>query len=130
MTRQNISSGTPWEARFGYSRAVRVDDRIVVAGTIAVDDQGKLLHPQDAAAQANIILDRIESALAEAGSNLKEVVSLRTYITSMANAEDIGLTFKERLGDTAPVSTMVVVAALFADALVEIEAEAILKSGL
>lgn len=129
MTRQNISSGTPWEARYGYSRAVRVDDRIVVAGTIAVDEQGSLRHPNDAAAQAKIILDRIESALVEAGSGLQDVVSLRTYITRMEDAQDIGLTFKEHLGDIAPVSTMVVVAGLFADALVEIEAEAILNSG-
>ena len=129
MTRQNISSGTPWEAKFGYSRAVRVHDRIVVAGTIAVDAAGALLHPDDAAAQATTILDRIEAALEQAGSSLKDVVSLRTYITHMDDANDIGLIFKNRLDGTMPISTMVVVAELFAQARVEIEAEAIVGSG-
>ena len=128
MARQNISSGTPWEARYGYSRAVRVDNHIVVAGTIAADSQGGLLHPDDPAGQVNCILDRIEAALQEAGARLCEVISLRTYITRMEDAETIGLTFKQRFGDTAPVSTMVVVTGLFADALVEIEAEAIIQS--
>ena len=124
MTRQNISSGTPWETRFGYSRAVRIGNRVLVAGTIAVDAQGGLLHPADASAQAGAILDRIEAALKQADASLQDVVSLRTYITRMEDAEAIGLTLKHRLGETGPTSTMVVVSALFADARVEIEAEA------
>ncbi|MAT80201.1 MAG: hypothetical protein CMJ29_04285 [Phycisphaerae bacterium] len=128
MHRQNISSGTPWESRYGYSRAVRMENRILVAGTIAVDTEGILLHPEDAAGQTTVILDRIESSLNKAGATLKDVVGLRTYITDMDDSDEIGLTFKTRFGNTGPVSTMVVVAGLFANARVEIEAEAIIQS--
>lgn len=129
MARQNISSGTPWEARFGYSRAVRIDDRIIVAGTIAVDSEGRLQHEDDPTGQAHMILDRIEAALEQAGADLQDVVSLRTYITRLEDADSIGLVFKERLDGINPTSTMVVVSALFADARVEIEAEALVGSG-
>ena len=128
MTRQNISSGAPWEVQFGYSRAVRIKDRIIVSGTIAVDEAGRLLYPDDPAGQVGVVFDRIETAIRSAGGTLQDVVSLRIYITTMEDAEAIGHAFKQRLGNINPVATMVAVAALFADARVEIEAEAAVPS--
>ncbi len=128
MDRQNISSGTPWESLYGYSRAVRIGNRILLSGTIAVNESGILQHPNDPRGQTNRILDKISAALREAGAGLVDIIQLRISTTHLDHADAIGRSFNKRLGDTRPVSTMDVVAKLFADALVEIEAEAFIQS--
>ena len=129
MARQNISSGTPWEDQVGYSRAVRVGDRIFVTGTIGADAQGVLLSPGDPYAQAIDALDKIEQAITDAGGCLDDIVRTRIYITDMEHADQVGRAHGERLGDIRPCCTMVVVKCLFAEALVEIEADAVLVPG-
>ncbi|MEE3001142.1 MAG: RidA family protein [Planctomycetota bacterium] len=129
MTRQNISSGTPWEDQVGYSRAVRAGDRIFVTGTIGADAQGTILAPGDPYRQAMDALDKIEQAVTDAGGSLDDLVRTRIYITDMDHADEVGRAHGERLGRVKPCCTMVVVSCLFADALVEIEADAVLVPG-
>ena len=122
---ERFSSGGAWEARFGYSRAVRAGSLVLVAGTTAIDEDGVVRGIGDAAAQTAYVLDRIEAALALAGARMEDVVQTRMFVTDMSRAEEIGRAHGERFADHPPVSTMVAVAALIDPRmLVEIEAVA------
>ena len=124
---ERFSSGGAWEARFGYSRAVRAGDLVLVAGTTAIDEDGIVRGIGDAAAQTAFVLDRIEAALALAGARMEDVVQTRMFVTDMSRAEEIGRVHGERFADHPPVSAMVQVAALIDPRmLVEIEAVAYL----
>lgn len=124
--RNRIGSGAPWESEVGYSRAVRVGDRVVVAGTTGVGDDGKAVGP-DAYSQATRALEIIERALLEAGSSLHDVVRTRLFVTNIArDGEAVGRAHGEAFSNIRPASTMVEVSALISEELVvEIEAEAI-----
>ncbi|MCB0546853.1 MAG: aldo/keto reductase, partial [Phaeodactylibacter sp.] len=74
MRRQLISSGAPWEATVGYSRAVKVGGQVFVSGTTAVDEQGAIVGKEDAYAQAKFILEKIGKALQAAGASFGDVV--------------------------------------------------------
>ncbi|HEX3334361.1 MAG TPA: RidA family protein [Acidimicrobiales bacterium] len=122
--RQRVTSGSPFEPTIGFSRAVRVGDRVVVSGTGPVVPGGTC--PDDAGEQARRCFEIIEGALAEAGASLRDVVRTRMYITSREDADAVGAVHGERLGAVRPAATMVVVAELLDPAWkVEIEAEAV-----
>ena len=122
--RLNVGSGGPWEARVGYSRAVRVGPNVWVAGSTAMTPEG-LVGEGDPYRQAVQAFRTIEAALAKAGAGLADVVATRMYVTDMANWEAVGRAHGELFGSIRPAATMVQVAALIDPRmLVEIEAQA------
>jgi len=122
--RQNVSSGSPFEATIGFSRAVRVGDRVVVSGTAPIWPDGSC--DPDPAVQARRCLEIIIGALAEVGSQPKHVVRTRMFITDAGYGDAVGRAHGEVFGDVRPAATLVVVAALLDPRwVVEIEAEAV-----
>jgi enamine deaminase RidA (YjgF/YER057c/UK114 family) len=123
--RHHISSGSPFEPTIGFSRAVRVGDRVIVSGTGPVVPTGRC--PVGAGDQARRCFEIIAAALAESGASLDHVVRTRMYITSAGDADAVGAVHGDVLGHVRPAATMVVVAGLLDPAWkVEIEAEAVL----
>jgi enamine deaminase RidA (YjgF/YER057c/UK114 family) len=126
--RQLVSSGSPYEEPIGFSRAVRVDDRVLVAGTAPIWPDGSC--DPDPEAQATRCLAIILEALAAAGASPDDVVRTRSYLVAAADWEAVGRAHGRVFRSVRPASTMVVVAALLDDRWrVEIEAEAIVGSG-
>jgi enamine deaminase RidA (YjgF/YER057c/UK114 family) len=125
MERRLISSGSPYERVVGFSRAVRVDGRVVVAGTAPVMAEGGE-PPADAYGQARRCLEIIAAALAEAGASLADVVRTRVYLTRTADFEEVGRAHGEAFSEIRPANTTLTVAELVDPRwLVEIEAEAV-----
>ena len=123
--RRLISSGGPFEATVGYSRAVVVGDACWVAGTTDAGPDGRSLHPGDAGAQARAALDIIERALAEAGFGLADVVRTRLFVTDISRAAEVTAVHGAVFGEIRPAATLLEVGALIDPSLlVEIEAEA------
>ena len=126
--RQRVSSGTAYEARVGYSRAVRVGASVFVSGTTALRD-GVLVGAGDAAAQTRQILGNIAWALGQAGASLADVVRCRIYVTDIAVWPEVGDELGRAFGEIRPANTLVAVSALVDPAmLVEIEVDAIVGS--
>ena len=121
--RQRVSSGSPYEPTIGFSRAVRVGDRVVVSGTAPVWPDGSC--DPDPGTQARRCLEIIEAALAEAGASLRDVVRTRMFLTDVAYVTAVSNAHGEAFGEIRPAATMVIVAGLVdARWKVEIEAEA------
>jgi enamine deaminase RidA (YjgF/YER057c/UK114 family) len=126
MTRRRVGSGGPWEARGGYSRAIVVGDACWVSGTTDAGPDGRARHPGDVSAQADSVLDTIETALVSAGFTMAEVVRTRMYVTGIETAAGPLLEVHgRRFRDALPAATMVEVARLIEPSLlVEIEVDA------
>lgn len=123
--RTQYTSGTPWEPKVGYSRAVRVGPRIYVSGTTATAADGSVVGLGDAYAQTMQALDNIERALAALGSRREDIVRLRIFVTDLGDFDAIARALHERFAEIRPANTLVRVAGLVDEALrVEIEADA------
>ncbi|MEO9152985.1 MAG: RidA family protein [Lapillicoccus sp.] len=123
--RQRVGSGGPWEERFGYCRALRVGEVILVAGCTSTID-GRVRHPDDPGAQLRAAVDTAMAAVTELGGGWADVVRTRIYVTDRGDCDAVGVAHGEAFGAHPPVATMVIVAGLLdPDMRVEIEVEAI-----
>ena len=128
MDRQRVNTGTEWEPRVGYSRAVRVGDRILVSGTTATDDDGNPFAPGDPEAQTRRALEIVVDAIEEAGGAREDVVRTRMYVTDADDWEAVGDVHGEFFGDVRPAATLVEVSSLVGpEYVVEVEAEAVVS---
>jgi enamine deaminase RidA (YjgF/YER057c/UK114 family) len=127
MSRQNIASGTPWEALAGYSRAVRVGQTVYVSGTTAADETGAVQHIGDPAGQARYILAKIERALAEAGATLHDVVRTRVFVRNIEDWEAVARAHGDVFKNIRPANTLVRAELINPEMLVEIEVEAVVS---
>ncbi|MBC7508021.1 MAG: RidA family protein [Ferruginibacter sp.] len=126
--RKQTGSGSPWEDIVGYSRAVRVDNIIEVAGTAAMDGD-ILVGEGDVYVQTKFIFQKIEKALQQLGSSLNDVVRTRMFVTNITDWEKVGKAHGEFFATIKPVATMVEVQRLITDALlIEIEVTAIIST--
>ena len=125
MHRRLISSGAAFEDRVGYSRAVRVGDRVWVSGTAPIMP-GDADPPPGAYEQAKVCLGIIERALAEAGASMDDVVRTRIYVTDASLIDDVGRAHGEAFAKARPATTGIVTQLLDPRWRVEIEAEAVI----
>lgn len=127
MERKRISSGTEWESKVGYSRAVQVGSQVHISGTTATNDDGDVVGKDDAYEQTRKALQNIEDALRETDASLEDVVRTRIFVTDIDEWEMIGEAHGEVFGDVRPTTSMVEVNRLIDPALlVEVEAVAII----
>jgi isochorismate pyruvate lyase len=127
MPRTNISTGSDWEPIVGYSRAVRVGNQVVVAGTAPVAEGGGTHAPGDAYAQAKRCLEIILKALEDAGASAQDVVRTRMFVTDISRWQEYGRAHGEVFGDVRPATSMLEVKGLIEpDMLIEIEADAVI----
>lgn len=127
MTRERIPAGNKWDPIIGFSRAIKIDNHIVVAGTTAVDKEGNVVGINDPHKQTVFIIRKIEEALNGLGASLKDVVRTRVYTTNIDYWDEIGRAHGEFFKEIRPTSTIIEVQRLIVDdMIVEIEADAII----
>jgi isochorismate pyruvate lyase len=126
MDVQRSFSSTPWEKQIGYCRAVRAGNHVYVTGTAPFADDGTVVAPGDAYAQARRCIEIVCKALADLGTDVKHVVRTRMFVTDITRWREYGRAHREAFGDHPPATTMVEVKALIdPEMLIEIEAEAV-----
>lgn len=124
---QKISSGTEWEEKVSYSRAVKVGNQVFISGTTAVDESGKVIGKGNLYEQTRQCLLNIENALIKAGAKRNHIVRTRTFITDMEQWKSFGKAHGEFFDGINPAATLVEVKALIdPDLLVEIEVDAVI----
>ncbi len=124
--RKSVSSGTHWEEIAGFSRAVRVDNRILVSGTTATGPDGTVVGAGDPAAQMRYIIDKIEAAITSLGGSLRDVVRTRIYVRHITDWEPVARVHGERFGAIRPANTLIEARMVGDTYLVEMEAEAVI----
>jgi len=125
--RVKYSSGVIWEDLVGYSRAVKIYDRILISGTTSIVD-GKIIGDGDPYLQTKTIIDKLKTVLHQAGSRLEDIVRLRVYVTDILRWEEVGRALGESFKKIKPAQTLVAVSALVdPKMMVEIEAEAVIS---
>ena len=126
--RQLYCSGGPWEDAFGYSRALRTGDRIIVSGCTAMVD-GEVMGKGDADAQMRLALDNALEALTALGGTLGDVIRTRIYVVDRQHVDAVGRVHGERFAEVRPAATMILASGLLdEEMLVEVEVEARVRS--
>nr|WP_283193151.1 aldo/keto reductase [Rhizobium sp. AN80A] len=123
--RSRVSSGSIWEPIAGYSRAVRVGDRILVSGTTATHGTNRCVASGDAGAQATYILDKIAASISALGGKMEDVVRTRIYLRDASQWEPVSRAHGRAFASVLPANTLIEAGNLVGDYEVEIEAEAI-----
>jgi len=127
MERKRISSGTEWESKVGYSRAVHMGSEVHVSGTTATDDDGDIVGKGDPYEQTKQTLRNIKNALQETDASLEDIVRTRMYVTDIDQWEAIGDAHSDVFGIIRPATSMIELNRLInSELLVEIEAVAII----
>lgn len=120
-------TGTPWEPKVGYCRAIRAGNQIFISGTAPVDDDGNTFAPGDGYAQAKRCFQIIQKTLQAMDADLLNIVRTRMYVTDISRWQEYGQAHQEVLGAYPPTATMVEVSQLInSDMLIEIEVDAII----
>ncbi len=128
MLRQNISSGSPYEDRIGFSRAVRIGNMIAVSGTAPIDSNGVTMHPGDLYNQTKYCLGIIERAIKEAGGRMVDVIRTRVLLADISRWREAGKAHAEYFSDIKPAISIYGVNKLIGDDwLVEVEAYCYIK---
>lgn len=128
-SRRRVSSGSPYEPKIGFSRAVRIGNVIALSGTAPVGADGTTAGRGDPAAQTRRCLEIIRAALEELGGTLLDVVRTRIFLIRVEDWPEIGRVHGDFFGEVRPAATMVKVAGLLdPDWLVEIEADAVISN--
>jgi enamine deaminase RidA (YjgF/YER057c/UK114 family) len=128
MSKQRVSSGSPFEPRLGISRAVRSGHIVAVAGTAPLGPDGKTVGKGDPAAQARRCIEIVRNALEQSGASLSDVIRTRTLLTRIEDWESVGHVHGEFFGEIRPANTVMQVTRFIdPDWLVEIEADAIIE---
>lgn len=126
---ERVRSEAPYAGSWGYSRALRVGDRVLVSGTSATRPDGSVHAPGDPYEQAVFVLDLIERALRDVGAELSDVVLTRAFLADIADWKEVGRAHLERFGEVMPASSCIGGAVLMQPGLiVELEAEALIAS--
>jgi enamine deaminase RidA (YjgF/YER057c/UK114 family) len=126
--KETVSTGTDWEEMAGYSRAVRIGDRILVSGTTATGPDGPV-GEGDPVAQTHFIVDKIEAAIQRLGGVLNDVVRTRVFISNIDDWEPVARAHGERFGHIRPANTLVEARLVGPEYLVEMEAEVVIGAG-
>lgn len=125
---KRISSGSPFEARIGYSRAIADGDMVYVSGTTGYD-YSRMVMPEDVVDQTRNALATIDKALRDAGSGLNDIVRVRYYITDMADYDKIVEVLGQAFAEVRPAATMIVCGLTTPEMKVEIEVTARIGAG-
>ena len=124
--RKNFSSGAKWEDIVGYSRAVQVGNQLEVTGTVAVDENGKVIGENDFFRQTQFAIEKIQKVMTQAGFSLEDVVRTRIFVTDITHWQEVGKAHHQFFSTIRPATTMVEVKALISpEYLVEIEVSAV-----
>lgn len=120
--RRRLDTGSPWEPRMGYSRAVQAGPLIVVSGCVGIEEDGT--YPEDLESQTRRCVERIADALSAFDATLEQIIKVRIYTTDISRWEEIAAVMGPTFADIRPANLLVEVSGLVDEALVEIEAEA------
>ncbi len=126
--RQRIPALSPFEEEIGFTRALRVGDRIVVSGTTGGEEDGSVA--EDAGKQADRCFALIRQHIEQLGGRMADVIRVRMFVTEMKDADAVSASFSRALKHARPTGTLVAIAGLYDPRWkVEIEAEAVIGSG-
>lgn len=129
MAQRRVSSGSPYEPKLGFSRAVRVGSIIAVSGTAPIGPDGKTVGQGDAAAQMRRCIEIVRAALEQLGASLQDVIRTRILLTNIADWQSVGRVHGEYFGQIRPACTVVQVSRFIdPDWLVELEVDAVVRA--